>query len=129
VPDLLTLGTCCQNTFTSIHILEASGGGRGGRGGGRSLQLVCRSRQKRHGHRAVPREECGRGCQLDGCGAGPAGVRQRNPVDPLPVGGVCGECVGVLQRGDRSRVHVLLPAVRSAVSNVMCAMLIKCYFV
>lgn len=71
-----------------------------------------------HGHRALPREECGRGRrQLDPSCAGQAALCQRDPVDPLPAGGVCGQCVGVLQRGDRARIHVLLPAVHFTVSD------------
>lgn len=75
-----------------------------------------------HGHGAIPGEECGRGRrrrrQLDGSGAGPASVRQRDALDPLPAGGVCGQCVGVLQRGDRTHIHVLFPAVHFTVSSV-----------
>lgn len=95
----------------------ATGGGGGaaaGGGGRRILQVLS----YRHGLRSVPGgEECGRGRQLDGSSAGPAGVRQRDAVDPLPVGGVRGQRVGVLQRGDWSRIHVLLSVVHSAVSN------------
>lgn len=71
----------------------------------------------RHGHRALPREECG--CvrrQLDG--SGPAAVRQRDAVDPVPAGGVCGQRVGVLERGHRTRIHVLFPAVHFAVRRI-----------
>lgn len=69
-----------------------------------------------HGHRALPREECG--CirrQLDSSGAGPVAVCQRDAVDPVPAGGVCGQRVGVLERGHRTRIHVLFPAVHFAV--------------
>lgn len=68
-----------------------------------------------HGHSALPREDCGRGRrQLD---RPSAPVCQRDAVDPLPAGGVCGQCVGVLQRGDRAHIHVLFSAVHFAVSS------------
>lgn len=71
----------------------------------------------RHGLRAFPREECGRvRRQLDSSGAEQAAVRQRDAVDPVPAGGVCGQCVGVLQRGDRTHIHVLLSALHFTVS-------------
>ncbi|XP_054867817.1 lysosomal amino acid transporter 1 homolog isoform X1 [Amphiprion ocellaris] len=69
-----------------------------------------------HGHRAFPREECRRGRrQLDRSGSGQAAVCQRDPVDPLPAGGVCGQHLGVLQRGHRTHIHVLFSAVHFAV--------------
>lgn len=43
-------------------------------------------------------------------------MRERDAVDPLPAGGVRGQRVGVQQRGDRARIHVLLPAVHVTVS-------------
>nr|XP_020455936.1 putative uncharacterized protein PQLC2L isoform X2 [Monopterus albus] len=36
-------------------------------------------------------------------------------MDPLPTGGVCGKYVGILQRGDRTRIYVVFSAVHFAV--------------
>uniref|UniRef100_A0AAQ4R4U4 Solute carrier family 66 member 3 n=1 Tax=Gasterosteus aculeatus aculeatus TaxID=481459 RepID=A0AAQ4R4U4_GASAC len=100
------------------HNLGAATGGGGGAAAGGGGRRILQVLSYRHGLRSVPGgEECGRGRQLDGSSAGPAGVRQRDAVDPLPVGGVRGQRVGVLQRGDWSRIHVLLSVVHSAVSN------------
>lgn len=60
----------------------------------------------------------GGGCirrQLERPGSGSAAVCERDAVDPLPAGGVCGQRVGVLQRGDRTHLHVLFPAVHPPV--------------
>lgn len=73
----------------------------------------------RHGHSAPPRQECGLAqCQLDSSRAGLAAVCQRDPVDPVSAGGVCGQCVGVLQRGYRTHIHVLFSALHFAVRSL-----------
>lgn len=70
----------------------------------------------RHGRRAFPRKEWGYvRCKLDRGSAEPAAVCERDAVDPVPAGGVCGQCVGVLQRCDRTHIHDLFPAVHPAV--------------
>lgn len=79
------------------------------------LQISQLSRLCPHGHGALSREDWGRGRrQLDRSGAA---VRQRDTVDPLPAGGVCGQRVGVLQRGDRAHIHAVFPAVHFTVSS------------